>query len=82
MSLPLQSLSLTAILQPLFEVNQLVTELRLVKASFQTLVAQMSHPEVSDHVQAISAHLDQTIAFYESLSKSRWPTRETSYVNT
>ena len=66
MSLPLQSISLTAILQPLFKLNQLVTELRLaLKESFDTLVAQMSHPEVSDHIQTISGHLDQTIAFYE-----------------
>ena len=58
MSLPLRSLSLNAILEPLFQLHQLVTELRMIRSS--------SHPEVSEYIQAISAQLDVTIHFYES----------------
>ena len=68
MSLPMRSLLLTAIFQPLFELNQLVTELRSVRASFQLLVPRMTRPEVADHVHTIVTHVDpRYYLLYESI---------------
>ena len=67
MALPLEALSLTAVLQPLVEINDVVTQFKSLRASFRMIMPSLTRPEVEDHVQTIETHLNHAIAFYESL---------------
>ena len=67
MSLPLHSLSITTLLQPLFELNALLQQLKNLKVAMDSLIDTIHRPELHDHPNAMKWHLDQVIHAYESL---------------
>ena len=67
MSLPLHSLSITTLLQPLFEINALLQQLKNLKVAMDSIIDTIHRPELHDHLNAMKWHLDQAIHAYESL---------------
>ena len=67
MALPLEALSLSAVLQPLFEIRDVITLLKLMKSLFEQLTPSLTRPEVLDHARTIRDHLAHAITFYEGL---------------
>ena len=67
MSLPLHSLSITALLQPLFELNAQLQQLKALKETMDSVMDTMHRPEIHEHLTAMMWHLDEVIQAYESL---------------
>ena len=67
MTLPLEQLSLSAVMQPLFELQETITQLKMLKQMFDFVALSMTRPEVLDHIRVIRDHLTHSIAFYESI---------------
>ena len=66
MSLPLHSLSITTLLQPLFEINALLQQLKNLKGAMDSIIDTIHRPELHDDLNAIKWHLGQVIRAYES----------------
>ena len=66
MAMPLEQLSVSAVMQPLFDLQEVITQLKMLKHLFDLVVPSMSRPEVLDHIRIIRDHLTHSIAFYES----------------
>ena len=67
MTLPLEQLSMSTVMQPLFDLQETITQLKMVKQMFDFVAASMTRPEVLDHTRVIRDHLTHAIAFYESI---------------
>ena len=67
MAMPLEQLSLSAVMQPLFDLQETITQLKMLKQLFDFVAPSMSRPEVLDHIRVIRDHLTHSIAFYESI---------------
>ena len=70
MSLPLHSLSITTLLQSLFEINALLQQLKNLKEAMDSIIDTIHRPELHDDLNAIKWHLDQVIHAYEFLDQA------------
>ena len=67
MTLPLHALSISALLQPVLELQELSGRLKKLRWSLSSVAATMHHGEVGPPMEAINQHLSEVITFYETL---------------
>ena len=67
MAMPIEQLSLQAVLQPVLDLYETITQLKMLRQMFDLVTPSMTRPEVTDHIRVIRDHLTHAIAFYETI---------------
>ena len=58
--------SLIDFIQPILELQETISQLKMIRQVFDMITPAMNNPEVLDHIRVIRDHLTHAIALYET----------------
>ena len=84
MTLSLRDLSFESLLQPILELQELISQLKALRWSASSLQAAIQRTEIIENMDSVDMHLGHVIAFYEHVfeeSKADLRNAVREYVN-